>query len=160
MRRVFILILLSVMVTSAKTQNNKNTFDFWLGTWDAYWNDSLKGTNTITKTLNNLVIEENFVFNDKTFKGRSWTVYDTTKKIWKQIWVDDQGAYLHFTGGSEGDKVILSMEPAKDKKGKMVTKRMVFYNIKPDSFDWDWQSSSDKKKWKSNWLINYKRREK
>lgn len=146
-------------ITMAKAQtNSKNTFDFWLGTWDAYWTDSLKGTNTITKILKTKVVEENFVFNDKSFVGRSWSVYDSAGKIWKQTWVDDGGSYLIFKGGQEGDKVILRLVDKVNKKGKLVSMRMVFYNIKKESFDWDWQSSEDEKNWKSEWLINYKRK--
>ncbi len=156
MKSLFITLLV-LCTFNIISQNNKNTFDFWVGNWNAYWNDSLKGTNTITKTLKDKVVEENFKINDKSFFGRSWTVYDSTNKIWQQTWVDDAGAYLVFTGGREGDKVILKMAPKKDNTGKIKISRMVFFNIKPDSFDWDWQSSYDQKFWTSNWLIHYKR---
>jgi len=37
--------------------------------------------------------------------------------------------------------------------------RMIFYNIKKDSFDWSWEASTDGgATWKSNWLIHYKRK--
>jgi len=36
--------------------------------------------------------------------------------------------------------------------------RMVFSNINPDSFDWDWQSSGDSgKTWKLAWHLHYTR---
>jgi hypothetical protein len=85
-------------------------------------------------------------------------MFDTIKKVWKQTWVDDSGAYLTFIGGKEGDKVILQLAEKKLKNGKSINMRMIFYNIKQDSFDWNWQSSADDKNWKSNWLIHYKRK--
>lgn len=141
-------------------QNSPTTFDFWVGSWDAYWNDSLKGTNTITKAMNNKVVEENFVQNDKGYFGKSWSVFDSAAGVWRQTWVDDTGAYLSFTGGKEGDKVILSKtDSRKGKNGKEVFMRMVFSNIKQQSFDWDWQSSEDSKNtWKTMWAIRYKRK--
>jgi hypothetical protein len=37
--------------------------------------------------------------------------------------------------------------------------RMVFTNIKPDSFDWRWEASTDGgKTWQVNWPIHYKRK--
>jgi hypothetical protein len=42
--------------------------------------------------------------------------------------------------------------------GKPRLARMVFLNIKPDSFDWHWESSTDGKTWKLNWPIHYQRK--
>ncbi|MDP1802864.1 MAG: hypothetical protein Q8L81_15995 [Bacteroidota bacterium] len=154
----FILILVIVFIMNVRSQNNANTFDFWIGKWDAYWADSLKGTNILTKTLNDLVIEENFSFNDRSFLGRSWSMYDSVSKVWNQTWVDDAGAYLLFKGGKEGDNVVLSQINPKIKNNTTVYMRMVFSNIKKNSFDWDWQSSVDNINWKSSWAIKYKRK--
>jgi hypothetical protein len=42
--------------------------------------------------------------------------------------------------------------------GKMIN-RMVFYKIKPDSFDWNWEASTDgAKTWKTDWHIHYERK--
>ncbi|MBC7864230.1 MAG: hypothetical protein IAF38_14730 [Bacteroidia bacterium] len=159
MKNALLILLISISTFIAKSQTTtKNSMDFWVGTWDAYWSDSLKGTNTITKILKSNVVEENFVFNDKSFIGRSWSVYDSSSKTWNQTWVDDAGAYLLFAGGAEGDKVILNQTNEKINRGKATSMRMVFYNIAKDSFDWDWQSSKDEINWKSEWLIHYKRK--
>ncbi len=154
---IFALILINLSM-EIKSQNTENTFDFWVGKWDASWNDSLKGTNIIKKTLKDKVVEENFSYNDKSFIGRSWSMFDANTKTWKQTWVDDAGAYLLFSGGQEGKDVILSMTEPRVQKGKTVYMRMIFFNIEKDSFDWDWQSSEDKEKWTSNWAIKYKRK--
>lgn len=158
-------LLLSIVIfihfnMQVQSQNTENTFDFWVGNWDAYWNDSLKGTNIIKKTLKDKVVEENFKFNDKTFVGKSWSVFDPNTKTWKQTWVDDSGAYLLFTGGQEGKDVVLTMTDTRILKGKTVYMRMTFYNIEKNSFDWDWQSSEDKEKWNTVWAIKYKRNQK
>lgn len=158
MKKLIFILFLFFSVLMVQSQNNSNTLNFWLGTWDAYWGDTLRGTNVISKTLKDNVVEENFCFNDKTFFGRSWSVFNPTKKIWEQTWVDDSGSYLALSGGQEGDKVVLTMNEKINKQGKMILKRMVFFNITKDSFDWDWQSSEDGKNWTSAWLIHYKRK--
>lgn len=148
------------MQTTTETQNTANTFDFWIGEWDAWWSNMPQGTNTITKILNDQIVEESFSYNNGSFNGRSWTVFDNTNKIWKQTWVDDQGDYLLFTGGQVDNTIVLTLTGKTTRDGQSVSMRMVFYNITPDSFDWDWQSSTDDKKWRSVWLIKYKRRKK
>jgi hypothetical protein len=160
MKHMLLFLSFFYITTNTYAQNNTE-FDFWVGTWDAYWSDSLKGTNTLTKTLDNKVIEENFVAHDKSLIGKSWTLYDANAKIWRQTWVDNSGAYLLFTGGKEGDNVVLNMvDVRKNKEGKNVYMRMVFYNITENSFSWDWESSTDEKKtWQNQWAIQYKRRE-
>lgn len=43
-------------------------------------------------------------------------------------------------------------------EGKEITQRMVFYNISENTFDWNWESSTDNgENWKLNWKIKYSR---
>lgn len=165
---MFILaVTLSIAVTHAQTNDKPcsspeaSQFDFWVGKWQAKWIDSEDkpqyGENIITKGMNDCVIEENFSTDDKTFIGRSLSMYNPNKKIWQQTWVDNSGAYLDFTGGMEGDKMILKRK-AVTKKGTEVMQRMVFYGISNSEFYWDWEYSSDEgKTWSLVWKIHYTR---
>ena len=150
------------------TQNNSNCdcsecsqFDFWVGKWNAAWQDSsgksYMGKNIINKILDGCVIAENFDGNPGiNFTGKSFSVYDRKQNVWKQTWVDSQGGYMLFTGGMKGNKMILSRE-VESKKGSIV-QRMVFYNITDKSFDWNWEASIDYgKNWQLNWQIHYTR---
>ncbi|MEJ2194539.1 MAG: hypothetical protein P8X73_06715 [Ignavibacteriaceae bacterium] len=103
------------------------------------------------------MIEENFNGNPGVdFKGKSFSVYNNTQKIWQQTWVDDQGSYMVFTGGMEDDQMILSRKITRNKKE--LIQRMVFYNISKDEFDWNWESSKDDSKtWQLNWKLHYTR---
>ena len=132
-------------------------FDFWIGKWELTWNDTMTGTNVITKELDGCVIHENFSDPTEKFYGRSYSVFNHTKGVWEQTWVDNQGNYMNFKGGFENGKMTLSRSFV-GPKGKTVTQRMVFHNISDDSLDWSWESSlDDGKTWKQNWLIQYKR---
>jgi len=138
-------------------------FDFWMGDWNLTWSDSIHGTNHIEKIFGNCTLQENF--NDPTtnYSGKSWTVYNPNYKIWQQTWVDNQGGYIDLTGNMKGDSMILTTAektvPLKlSPTGKLVS-RMVFHHIKPDSFDWSWESSTNGGlSWKNSWLIHYERK--
>jgi hypothetical protein len=46
------------------------------------------------------------------------------------------------------------------KEADNLVKRMVFYNITKEKFDWDWESSKDSgKTWNLSWQIHYLRAE-
>lgn len=137
-------------------------FDFWVGDWSLTWKDSLHGTNRIEKIFGNCTIHENFSDPRLKYFGQSWTVYNSNYKQWQQTWVDNQGGYIALTGGKVGDSMILKTAERNvpvtiSATGKMIN-RMVFYNIKPNSFDWSWESSFDGGSvWKPNWQIHYVR---
>ena len=133
-------------------------FDFWVGEWDLTWEGGA-GTNTITKEMNGCVIRENFVDPEKPYHGLSVSVWNPNRGIWQQTWVDDQGSYLDFEGGIDGDKMVLARQFT-GPKGKTVHQRMTFYNIAENSLDWDWEVSQDEgETWKLAWRIHYERTE-
>jgi hypothetical protein len=137
---------------------NAAQFDFWIGDWDLTWNDSLKGRNTIKKQLDNYVIAEEFYNPATHFTGKSWSVYDTVSALWRQTWVDNQGGYIALTGKFENNKMILATEPV-ERNGKTIVSRMIFYNIGANSFDWNWEHSTDGgARWNLAWKIHYQRR--
>lgn len=131
--------------------------DFWVGTWDLTWEQDKKGTNTITRALGDCVILENFDGGDSmTLRGMSVSTYNPRTGKWHQTWVDNDGTYLDFVGGLQGDKMILSRTT--EQEGKVLMQRMVFHDIKSDSLIWDWQRSGDQgKTWENLWTINYRR---
>ena len=47
---------------------------------------------------------------------------------------------------------------ATDKNGQPILQRMLFYNIRADSLDWNWERSDDGgQTWKTLWKIHYER---
>ena len=157
MKTTMIITVLILLCSALKAQNSEKTFDFWVGNWNLYWNDSLKGNNIINKIMDDKIIQENFSSLDNSFIGKSWTVYDSTNGIWKQTWVDNNGAYIVLNGGEEADGVALYTEEKTKKTGEKYYMRMIFKNIHKEGFDWLWQSSPDKIKWNTLWAIKYER---
>ena len=166
MNRWILLILFGLVYHAAIAQNLSRScnspgcsqFDFWLGDWNLTWGDTSKGTNSVMKILDGCVINENFNDPASQYRGMSWSKYDSAKATWKQTWVDNQGGYITLTGKFAAGEMVLYTEPSIAAGGKMVTMRMKFYNINPESFDWNWESSSDKVNWKVNWKIHYQRK--
>ena len=168
-------LLVSAMLAAApvhaqKTMNPPaqaaDLFDFWVGDWDAAWTapdgTAGRGRNRVTKVLDAAVIEENFeeTPDGKTppLHGRSLSVLHKASGVWKQAWTDNQGGFFAFTGQVDGDKRIFITDTV-HADGKASAQRMVFYAIRKDSFNWDWESTNDGgKSWKLQWRIAYRRR--
>jgi hypothetical protein len=174
------LILLLMIAPNIIAQNTdpcsspeSKQFDFWIGNWNLSWKNKQgemeTGTNSVAKILGSCVIQENFSASDGSFKGTSVSVYNPSNRKWQQTWVDNEGGYLDFTGefmadsfdfaGDFGDGIMVLSMQSKDKDGKPNTRRMVFYNISENEFDWNWERSDDTGlKWTTLWKIHYKRR--
>ena len=132
-------------------------FDFWVGHWDLSWPGG-NGSNRISLVLDSAVVLEEFSGEESiTLRGMSLSVYDRRSGAWKQTWVDNQGGYLDFIGGFNGQRMVLQRSVSGD--GQEMLQRMVWYNITPDSLDWSWERSEDQgKTWKTLWPIHYVRR--
>ena len=165
LRKTVGLLLLSICSISLHAQNQgADAFDFWVGNWNLTWQGqggkTEKGKNVISKTLDGKVIQENFEALEgaqKGYKGMSISVYNPGAQTWHQTWMDNQGGNINFTRQCEEGKKMFTTGP-RDRNGQKVISRMVFYDIKEDSFTWDWESSTDDgATWKLNWRINYTR---
>ena len=166
MRKVIFLSIFVFMTSQTIPAQSESAkwFDFWVGKWNVSWDEGGgkrgSGTNTITKILDGAVIQEDFVVTEglqKGFKGMSHSVYGATSKQWHQAWVDNQGGYYNLVGERNEDVRIFKTLP-RVSEGKEIVQRMVFKDIKVDSFVWDWEKSEDGgKTWKLEWRINYKK---
>jgi len=146
----FVCVLLSScfsIICLSQTSNQKpcsaaeaSQFDFWVGDWELTWSDTLHGTNHVEKLFGNCTVHENFRDPKTNFLGQSWSVYNANYKQWQQTWVDNKGGYITLTGRMAGDSLVLTTAertvPASISASGKLTSRMVYYNIKPDLFDW------------------------
>ncbi|MCE9537670.1 MAG: hypothetical protein K8R85_00405, partial [Bacteroidetes bacterium] len=145
-------------------RQDSTLFDFWVGEWDLTWKDpdgsTAYGKNSVTKILDGKVITENFAGltgQSKGYKGQSISILDNRTGTWKQTWVDNQNAYLPFTGGADGANRFFEQEFLKN--GKLQKGKMIFRDITKEKFAWDWMSSADSgKTWNIQWSIQYSRK--
>jgi len=160
----FSLMLVTTSSNGQPGATHEDYLDFWQGTWDLTWEDPdgtiAVGRNIITREYDGFVVYEKFSAISGTlegFQGMSVSVYDPTRNIWKQTWVDNQGSYLDFEGAFDGEKRIF-VRRFTTPGGMEMIQRMVFSNISEDSFMWDWESSTDEgSTWNLNWRIQYTR---
>lgn len=153
----------SVSVESACASPRQKEFDFWVGSWDLTWpgekpGEVAHGTNQIRRVLDSCIVQENFDGTDSMhLRGMSVSVFDTRAGKWKQTWVDNEGGYLDFIGEFKNGEMILSRQATRP-DGTKILQRMVWKNLRPDEFDWSWESSKDDgNSWQVLWPIHYKR---
>ena len=164
MKTITFLFLIALCIPSiAQEQPIEEAYDFWVGDWKAEWGSGDQkgsGTNSITKILDGKVIQEDFKILEGAnngFLGTSISVYNPRKQSWHQAWADNNGGYYDFIGEVLPDKKIFKTKPI-EKDGQVIIQRMVFYDIKEDSFTWDWEGTKDGgKTWNLLWRINYTR---
>jgi hypothetical protein len=137
--------------------------DFWVGVWDARWEAGAgtpagRGVNTITREYGSCVIQEQFDGGPSTggLIGHSVSTYHAPAHVWRQTWVDNQGGYFALAGGPVGDDFILTSYRMNT---STPAQRMVFADIRENSFTWRWQSTPDAgATWTDSWVIHYTRR--
>jgi hypothetical protein len=135
--------------------NTENQFDFWLGEWNVTWGEDGTGTNRIERILDGKIVQENFIAPN--LHGMSFSGYDLERGLWCQTWVDNNGTYLDFTGKFEDGSMILSRNAIV--KGQACKQRMVWYDIRENQLEWNWERSDDNgKSWQVVWQIHYTRK--
>ncbi|MEO8589265.1 MAG: hypothetical protein ABI432_07860 [Flavobacteriales bacterium] len=144
-------------MAQAPTIEWSTAFDFWLGEWQCQWNNAegemITGSNSITRIMGGRVIQERFSDPSANFEGMSLTVLDPRDTLWHQAWADSDGSYFDFVGSVDGEHRIFSTHAG------TVVQRMVFSDIRADSFQWDWEKSTDGgTTWTLNWRIHYTRK--
>ncbi|MGB9415039.1 MAG: hypothetical protein WCB58_01890 [Acidobacteriaceae bacterium] len=91
------------------TSAESRQLDFWVG----HWSVSPKAvpsrkaaTSLIEKLYSGCAIRENWM----PFQGGpggSFSAYLPGRKVWQQLWVDSSGSWVTFTGGWDGNAMIL-----------------------------------------------------
>jgi hypothetical protein len=175
--RFLSLFLIAILLTTGSAQSQQNTaqpaackepqqkqFDFWVGEWDLTWPgktqaETAHGSNSIKRTLDGCVVEENFSGGESMpLRGMSVSTFDANAGKWKQTWVDNEGGYLDFVGEFKDGEMTLAREAIRP-DGTKVQQRMVFKNITAQELDWSWERSLDGgKTWQVVWPIHYKRK--
>ena len=137
------------------------TLDFWVGDWIAEDQQGKPiGTNRITRDeYGDCVITEHFRMSDGSMIGHSVSIYRPGLKQWRQTWVDSQGSFFDLVGGP-----VPSSDHSFFFENKRVTEtqphqRMIFQDVKPESFVWRWQKRAKAEDpWTDSWVIRYRRK--
>lgn len=87
-------------------------FDFWVGDWQVHKADgTLAGHNRIERGHDGCVLHEHYT-TGRGFSGESLNIYDSTRMVWHQTWVDNSGTLLLLEGGLVDGNMVLQGELA------------------------------------------------
>lgn len=141
-----------------KKDPKKREFDFWVGTWDVSNQGNHAGVNEIKLILGDCVLLENWT-SASPYTGKSFNYYDTAEGHWRQIWVDDYGGVIEFTGQVEDGTMYYTAttrNPADDSK---IEHKLTFSQNEDGSVRQHWEQSTDGgETWKTVWDGHYVRK--
>jgi len=85
-------------------------FDFWLGDWNVATADGkLVGRDHIEKAYGGCALQEHWTSVDGG-TGGSFSIYDFSRKLWHQTWVDSTGTLVVLEGGLKGNAMVMTGE--------------------------------------------------
>jgi hypothetical protein len=105
-------------------------FDFWIGEWNVRGaNGKLAGTNSIKREIGGCILHERYQ-TGRGYSGESFNIYDASRKVWHQTWVDSTGLLLLLDGGLRDGRMVLEGQTT-GADGK-VTKQRITWTSNPD----------------------------
>jgi hypothetical protein len=116
-------------------------FDFWLGDWNVAAADGkLVGRDRVEKAYGGCVLQEHWTSVDGG-TGGSVTIYDASRKLWHQTWVDSTGTLVVLEGGLKDGRMVLTGEMT-GSDGKRQQDRMS-WTPKDGTIRQLWETSED-----------------
>lgn len=106
---LWLVALLSgpVAAQTACTSPEHRAFDFWVGSWEVYdRTGTRRGTNEIRSILGGCVLHESYS-TPAGYAGESFSLYDASRGVWHQSWVDNGGLLLDIEGGLRSGDMVL-----------------------------------------------------
>jgi hypothetical protein len=84
-------------------------FDFWIADWDSLdFGTSTKDARVrVDRILDGCVIHEDYQ-SVNGHKGESFSIYDTSRKVWHQTWVTNRGQLLIIEGNLQDGAMVLA----------------------------------------------------
>jgi len=96
-----------------------HAFYFWIGDWNAFDVDSptkLVAHCQVTRILDGCVLLENYEGTNGSH-GESFSIYDSSRKVWHQTWVTTRGELLEIEGQFANGEMVLT---GKNQQGELV----------------------------------------
>jgi hypothetical protein len=147
-------------VKPCTTDAGYREFDFWIGDWMVFApNGKQAGESHVELILDSCIIFENWKSAAGNYAGKSFNSYNSSKKQWKQNWVDDKGGGNDYTGSFANDKMVYLTEPFTFSKDTLAIRRMTFFRLGPDKVRQLGEISKDNSKtWAVEYDLEYRRR--
>lgn len=132
-------------------------FDYWVGNWNVTMGGKQAGTNEIELILGDCVLFENWT-SVRGGTGKSFNYYDRAQDHWRQIWIDDRGGVIEFTGEVR-DGVMYYTATTNAQDGSIVEHKLTFSQNEDGSVRQLWEQSNDGgENWQTVWDGHYARK--
>ena len=148
-------LLLPSLAHAACADLSYRQFDFMLGDWNvATAEGKLVGRDHIEKTYGSCVVQEHWTSVDGG-TGGSVSIYDMSRKLWHQTWVDSTGTLVVLEGGLKDGRMVMTGEMTQ--AGKRVQDRMSWMP-QDGKIRQLWETSEDGgKSWRTIFDVYYSR---
>lgn len=82
-------------------------FDFWMGNWEVFefGSPAQVARVQVNRVLDGCVLLEQYE-DTHGLKGQSFTIYDASRKVWRQSWVTNRGQSLSIEGGFHAGEMV------------------------------------------------------
>jgi hypothetical protein len=146
-------LLLPTWAHAACADLTYRQFDFWQGEWNVATADGkLVGHDQIEKAYGGCVLQEHWTSVDGG-TGGGVSMYDASRKLWHQTWVDSTGTLVVLEGGLKGDAMVMTGEMVQDGKRQLDRMSWMPQGSKIRQL---WETSSDGgKTWKTIFDVYY-----
>lgn len=141
---VFTAVPVSLFAQLPCSAEAHRRFDFWQGRWVVRAaNGALAGHNTIRPILGECALHERYT-TPTGYEGESLNVYDASRGVWHQTWVDNQGLLLRLEGGYDTDRMVMQ-GPTVGADGSTRLNRITWSRVDgdPDRVRQHWEVSTD-----------------
>ena len=138
---LFAACLLPSMARAACPDPVFRQFDFWIGDWNVSTADGkLIGRDHVEKRFGGCALEEHWT-SVEGGTGASFSIYDQSRKLWHQTWVDSSGTLVLLEGGLKDGRMQMAGEMT-GADGKRVQDRMT-WTPTAGKVRQHWETSSD-----------------
>lgn|SRR5215469_3603039 len=136
-----LLLFLPAAVSAACAELTYKQFDFWLGDWNvSNVAGKLIGRDHVARAYGGCVVQESWT-SVEGGTGGSFSMYDASRKLWHQTWVDSSGTLVVLEGGlKDGRMVLTGQQVAHDGKPQQTRMTWTVENGKVRQL---WQASPD-----------------
>ena len=128
-------------MSSAFDSSQYHAFDFWIGEWQVRTSDgNLAGHNRIERRCGGCALHEQYT-TSRGYSGESLSIYDITRKVWHQTWVDNDRLLLLLEGNLQHKSMVLDGRTVSD--GAQLTHHRITWTPNADgSIRQLWESTN------------------
>jgi hypothetical protein len=135
-----------------------HAFDFWIGEWTVTQNGQFAGNNSVHPILGQCTIFEQWE-SASGGQGKSFNYYDPGHDHWRQIWIDDAGTFIEFTGVARDGGIYFTAQTVNPADGSVTLHKFEFTQLEGGIVRQYWETSTDDgETWASIWDGRYERK--